>query len=145
MEVILREDVATLGHAGEVVKVADGYGRNYLLPRRLAVEATASNKAVIDQMKQSGVRRTAKEKFQAEELVKQLDSVELSFTRKAGKDDTLFGSVTSADIAPALDKKGLTSTAARCRCRWKSRSSSPANSSFRCACIAKSPRTSRCW
>ncbi len=107
MEVILREDVSSLGHAGEVVKVADGYGRNYLLPRRLAVEATTTNKAVIDQMKQSAVRRTAKEKHQAEDLVQQLDPVELEFTRKAGKDDQLFGSVTSADIAAALDKKGF--------------------------------------
>jgi large subunit ribosomal protein L9 len=107
MEVILKEDVAKLGHAGEVVKVAEGYGRNYLLPRRLAIEATATNKAVIDQMKAASVRRSAKEKAQAEELVKQLDNVSLEFERRAGANDQLFGSVTSADIAAALVKKGF--------------------------------------
>jgi large subunit ribosomal protein L9 len=107
MEVILKEDVNTLGHAGDVVKVADGYGRNYLLPRRLAIEATTQNRAVIEQMKQAAVRRSANEKAKAEQLVAQLDNVELSFERKAGKDDTLFGSVTSADIAHALETKGF--------------------------------------
>jgi large subunit ribosomal protein L9 len=107
MEVILKEDVNTLGHAGDVVKVADGYGRNYLLPRRLAIEATAQNRAVIEQMKQAAVRRTASEKQQAEHLLAQLENVELEFTRKAGKEDQLFGSVTSADIATALEAKGF--------------------------------------
>jgi len=107
MEVILKEDVSKLGHAGDVVKVADGYGRNYLLPRRLAIEATGANKAVIEQMKAASVRRSAKEKSKAEELVKQLDNVSLEFERRAGANDQLFGSVTSADIASALDKKGF--------------------------------------
>ena len=70
MEVILKEDVNKLGSRGDVVKVAEGYGRNYLLPRKLAIEATASNKAVIDQMKAAAVRRSAKEKSQAEELAR---------------------------------------------------------------------------
>ena len=83
MEVILKEDVTTLGHAGDVVKVADGYGRNYLLPRRLAIEATAQNRAVIEQMKQAAVRRSANEKAKAEQLLSQLENVELEFTRKA--------------------------------------------------------------
>jgi len=107
MEVILKEDVTTLGHAGDVVKVADGYGRNYLLPRRLAIEATAQNRAVIEQMKQAAVRRSADEKAKAEQLLGQLDHVELEFTRKSGKEDHLFGSVTSADIAQALEAKGF--------------------------------------
>jgi large subunit ribosomal protein L9 len=107
MEVILKEDVPKLGHRGEVVKVAEGYGRNYLLPRKLAVEATQANKAVIEQMKQSAIRRSAVEKADSEALSKQLEGVALSFQRKAGEKDHLFGSVTSADIAEALEKKGF--------------------------------------
>lgn len=108
MEVILKEDVNKLGARGDVVKVAEGYGRNFLLPRKLAIEATASNKAVIAQMRAAAVRRSAKEKSQAEELAKQFDGVSVSFERKAGEHDQLFGSVTSSDIAEALEKKGFT-------------------------------------
>jgi large subunit ribosomal protein L9 len=107
MEVILKEDVHTLGHRGEVVKVAEGYGRNFLLPKKLAIEATAANKAVIDQMKASSVRKSAKEKSEAEELLKQVEQVSLEFARKTGEKDHLFGSVTSADIAQALEGKGF--------------------------------------
>ena len=107
MEVILKEDVNNLGHRGDVVKVADGYGRNYLLPGKLAIEATANNKAVIEQMKSSAVRRSAKEKAEAEALVIQLNSVALVFERKVGENDHLFGSVTSADIAHQLEQKGF--------------------------------------
>lgn len=107
MEVILKEDVPKLGHRGDVVKVAEGYGRNYLLPRKLAIEATTGNKAVIEQMKQSAVRRSAIEKADSEALAKQLDAVALTFSRKAGEKDHLFGSVTSADIAEALEQKGF--------------------------------------
>ena len=108
MEVILKEDVQKLGHRGDVVKVADGYGRNYLLPGKLAIEATSANKAVIEQMKSSAVRKSAKEKAQSEELSKQIDAVELSFERKVGDNDHLFGSVTSGDIAQQLEAKGFT-------------------------------------
>ncbi len=97
-----------LGHRGDVVKVADGYGRNYLLPGKLAIEATAANKAVIEQMKASAVRKSAKEKAGAEELAKQLNEVELVFERKVGEHDHLFGSVTSGDIAQQLEAKGFT-------------------------------------
>jgi large subunit ribosomal protein L9 len=107
MEVILKEDVAKLGTRGDVVKVAEGYGRNYLLPRKLAIEASKGNKAVIEQMKAASVRRSAKEKAQAEELSKQFDGLSVSFERKAGEQDHLFGSVTSGDIADALAKKGF--------------------------------------
>ncbi len=107
MEVILKEDVANLGLRGEVVKVADGYARNYLLPRKLAMQATASNKAVIEQMKAAAARRSATEKAQAEEWVAKLDPVVLSFTRKAGEHGHLFGSVTSADIAAELGTQGF--------------------------------------
>ena len=107
MEVILKEDVATLGSRGDVVKVAEGFGRNYLLPRRLAIEATAGNKKVIEQMRAAAVRRSAKEKAQAEELSKQFDGVSVSFQRRSGEHDQLFGSVTSGDLADALMKKGF--------------------------------------
>jgi large subunit ribosomal protein L9 len=108
MEVILKEDVNNLGHRGDVVKVAAGYGRNYLLPQNLAMEANANNKAVIEQMKNSAVRKSAKEKTEAEALVAQLDAVALAFTRKTGENDHLFGSVTSSDIAQQLEEKGFT-------------------------------------
>jgi large subunit ribosomal protein L9 len=108
MEVILKEDVNKLGQRGDVVKVADGYGRNFLLPQKLAMEATAANKVVIDQMKQAAVRRSAKEKSEAELLVTQLNQVELLFTRKVGENDHLFGSVTAAEIAHQLEQKGFT-------------------------------------
>ena len=107
MEVILKEDVPKLGHRGDVVRVAEGYGRNYLLPRKLAIEATRGNKAVIEQMKQAAVRRSAVEKSDAEALSKQLEGVSLTFQRKAGEKDHLFGSVTSADIAEGLEHKGF--------------------------------------
>ena len=108
MEVILKEDVNKLGHRGDVVKVADGYGRNYLLPGKLAIEATAANRVVIEQMKASAVRKTAKEKIAAEQQATDLSAVELSFERKVGENDQLFGSVTSSDIAQALEAKGYT-------------------------------------
>ncbi len=107
MEVILKEDVAKLGSRGDVVKVAEGYGRNYLLPRKLAIQATESNKAVIAQMKAAALRRSAKEKAQAEDLAKQFEGVSVTFTRKSGEHDQLFGSVTSSDVADALAKKGF--------------------------------------
>lgn len=107
MEVILKEDINKLGHRGDVVKVADGYGRNYLLPGKLAIEATAANKAVIAQMKESAIRKSAKEKVGAEDLAAKLNAVVLTFERKAGENDHLFGSVTSADIAHALEAQGF--------------------------------------
>jgi large subunit ribosomal protein L9 len=108
MEVILKEDVNKLGHRGDVVKVADGYGRNYLLPGKFAIEANANNKAVIEQMKGSAIRKLAKEKIESEELSKKLEAVELVFERKVGENDHLFGSVTSGDIAHQLEQKGFT-------------------------------------
>jgi large subunit ribosomal protein L9 len=108
MEVILKEDVNKLGHRGDVVKVAEGYGRNFLLPQKLAMEATAANKVVIEQMKQSAVRRSVKEKSEAELLVAQLNNVELVFERRVGENEHLFGSVTSAEIAQQLEQKGFT-------------------------------------
>ena len=107
MEVILKEDVNKLGSRGDVVKVAEGYGRNYLLPRKLAIVANEGNKAVIGQMKAASVRRSAKEKTQAEELAKQFDGLSATFQRRSGENDQLFGSVTSGDIADAIAKKGI--------------------------------------
>jgi large subunit ribosomal protein L9 len=107
MEVILKTDVPKLGNAGDVIKVAEGYGRNFLLPKKLAIEATAQNKAVIKQMKDAAGRRAAKEKGNAEQFAKQFEGVTLTFTRKAGEGDHLFGSVTSADVAHELEQRGL--------------------------------------
>lgn len=107
MEVILKEDVAKLGSRGDVVKVAEGFGRNYLLPRKLAIEASVGNKAVIEQMKAASVRRSAKEKAGAEALAKQFEGVSVSFQRRSGEHEQLFGSVTSGDIAEVLAKKGF--------------------------------------
>jgi large subunit ribosomal protein L9 len=107
MEVILKEDVIHLGNRGDVVKVADGYGRNFLLPRKLAMQATLANKAVVEQMKNAADRRSATEKALAEALAVKLEPVALDFTRKSGEAGRLFGSVTSADIAAALEAKGF--------------------------------------
>ena len=107
MEVILKEDVAKLGSRGDVVRVAEGYGRNYLLPKKLAIEATAANRAVIEQMKAAAVRRAAREQGDAQALAQQVAGVTLNFTRKSGEHDQLFGSVTSADIAGELEHQGL--------------------------------------
>ena len=107
MDVILKEDVAKLGSRGDMVKVAEGYGRNFLLPRKLAIEATPGNKKVVEQMRAAALRRSAKEKAQAEDLAKQFDGVSVAFERRSGEHDQLFGSVTSGDIAEALEKKGF--------------------------------------
>ena len=107
MEVILKEDVANLGNRGDVVKVAEGYGRNVLLPRKLALQATLANKAVVEQMKTAATRRSASEKALAETLVTKLEPLVLSFTRKSGEAGHLFGSVTSVDIAAELAAKGF--------------------------------------
>ena len=107
MEVILKQDVPKLGVQGDVVKVAEGYGRNYLLPKKLAIEATLQNKAVVQQMKTAAVRRAAREKAGAEEYAKLLDGASVTFVRRAGEHDQLFGSVTAAEIAAALASKGF--------------------------------------
>ena len=107
MEVILKEDVPKLGNRGEVVKVAEGYGRNFLLPKKLAIEATVANKTVIEQMKAAAERSSAKEKTEAEAQDRQFDGLEVKFVRKSGEGDHLFGSVTAGDIAEALEKKSF--------------------------------------
>lgn len=106
MEVILREEVEKLGTRGQVVKVADGYARNFLLPKRLAVPATEANKKIVEQERQAALRREAKEKSSAEELGKLVSAVTLTTTQKAGEADVLFGSVTVKDVAEMLEKQG---------------------------------------
>src|SRR4051812_25920676 len=105
MEIILREDIEKLGSRGDVVKVAPGYARNFLLPRRLAVEATGSNKKIVEQEKQAHLRREAKFVEEAHELAKMLSAVPLPTHRKAGENEHLFGSVTAADIHDARAAK----------------------------------------
>ena len=102
MEVILREDIEKLGSRGEVVKVADGYARNFLLPKRLAVVANESNKKIVEQERHAHVRREAKLVDEAQDLSKLLTGVSVTIAQKAGEADQLFGSVTSKDIAEAL-------------------------------------------
>ena len=102
MEVILREDIDSLGTRGQVVKVAPGYARNFLLPKRLAVQATEANKKIVEQERQAHLRKEAKAQGEAEELGKLVANVTVTIKQKAGENDQLFGSVTSKDIADAL-------------------------------------------
>jgi len=102
MEVILREDIDNLGSRGQVVKVAPGYARNFLLPKRLAVAATEANKKIVEQERQAHLRKEAKAKGEAEDLAKLMANVTVTIAQKAGENDQLFGSVTSKDIAEAL-------------------------------------------
>lgn len=108
MEVILREDIEKLGSRGQVVKVAPGYARNFLLPKRLAVAATEANKKIVEQERQAHLRKEAKVKSEAEDLSKLLNGVSVTISQKAGENDQLFGSVTAKDVADALAAKNFT-------------------------------------
>src|SRR5579871_1732283 len=108
MEVILREDIDNLGTRGQVVKVAPGFARNFLLPKKLAVAATEANKKIVEQERQAHLRKEAKFKTEAEDLSKLLNGVSVTIAQKAGENDQLFGSVTSKDIADALAAKHFT-------------------------------------
>src|SRR5580765_5079055 len=108
MEIILREDIEKLGARGEVVKVAAGYARNFLLPKRMAVAATEANKKIVEQERQAHLRREAKEVCEAQDLAKLLGGVTVTIAQKAGESDQLFGSVTAKDIAEALEKQNFT-------------------------------------
>lgn len=103
MEVILREDVEKVGVRGSVVKVADGYARNFLLPKRLAVPASEANKKIVEQEREAYLRREAKVKSESEDLAKLMTSVTVTFHQKVGENNQLFGSVTAKDIADALE------------------------------------------
>ena len=107
MEVILREHVDNLGRRGDLVKVADGYARNYLLPRKLALLATDGNKKVIEREKVKFDAKEAEEQKVAQAVADRLASAEVEIARKVGETDALFGSVTNADIAEALAAKGF--------------------------------------
>ena len=107
MEVILREHVDNLGRRGDLVKVADGYARNYLLPRKLALLATDGNKKVIEREKVKFDVKEAEEQKVAQAVADRLATVEIEIARKVGETDALFGSVTNADIADALAAKGF--------------------------------------
>jgi large subunit ribosomal protein L9 len=107
MQIILQEDVEKLGHRGDVVTVKPGYARNFLLPRKLAIEATPGNMKALERIRGALAKKTATELDAAHKQAELLNLVSLSFTRKTGENDQLFGSVTSADIAEALAAQGF--------------------------------------
>ena len=107
MEVILREDVDKLGQRGDVVKVAEGYGRNFLLPRGLAMAVTVANKATIARERKSWEAKAAKEKADFEAVAQRIGSLRFIAPRKVGENEVLYGSVTSGDIAEFLKAKGI--------------------------------------
>ncbi len=107
MEIILREHVDNLGRRGEIVKVADGYARNYLLPRKLALPATAGNKKHVERERKIMEAREAEEKGQAAAIATRLSAVEISIARRVGETEALYGSVTAADIADFLKARGF--------------------------------------
>lgn len=106
MQIILQEDVEKLGNRGQLVEVAEGYARNFLLPRKLALEATAGNLKRLEKMRAAFAKKEATEKEAAGTLASLLANVSVELSRKAGENDQLFGSVTSADISDALAAKG---------------------------------------
>jgi large subunit ribosomal protein L9 len=107
MEVILREHVDNLGNRGEIDKVADGYARNYLLPRKLALPVTAGNKKHVERERKIMEVKEAQEKGQAEAIASRLNAIDITITRRTGDTDQLYGSVTSSDIAEFLKSKGF--------------------------------------
>lgn len=107
MDIILREHVEHLGARGEIVKVADGYARNYLLPRKLALLATEGNKKRVERERKIADAREAEERAASEAIATRLSALELTFTRRVGETEQLYGSVTSGDIADALKTKGF--------------------------------------
>ena len=107
MEVILREHVENLGKRGEIVKVAPGYARNFLLPRKLALAVTEGNKRQIERERASAEAREAQDREQAEGIRARLEQLEIVIARRAGEADALYGSVTSADIAESLAAQGF--------------------------------------
>ena len=107
MEVILRQYVEHLGKRGDVVKVAAGYARNYLLPRKLALAVTEANKKQIECERKAGEIKDAQERSEADAFAQRLEAVEIEIARRVGENQTMYGSVTSADIAHALEAKGF--------------------------------------
>ena len=107
MQIILKADVKDLGRSGELVTVAEGYARNYLLPRKLALSVTEENKRQIERERKNAEARELEERAQAEAFAKRIAETEIEIARRVGENDTLYGSVTSADVAEALHAKGF--------------------------------------
>jgi large subunit ribosomal protein L9 len=107
MQIILQEDIDKLGHRGEVVTVKPGYARNFLLPRKLAIEATTGNMKALERIRGALAKKTATELEAAQKQAALLNGVSLAFKRKTGENDQMFGSVTSADIAEGLTAQGF--------------------------------------
>jgi len=107
MDVLLCEDVDNLGQRGQVVRVRAGYGRNYLLPQKLAIEASAGNKRMLDEQRRLLAKREQRERVSAQSEGEKLQGIELSFDRRVGEHGVLFGSVTALDIVEALAEKGV--------------------------------------
>jgi large subunit ribosomal protein L9 len=135
MEVILREHVDNLGRRGEVVKVADGYARNYLLPRKLALLATEGNKKQIEREKVKFDLKEAEEQKVAQAMAERIGNIDVEIARKVGETDALYGSVTTSDIADALAKKGFEVDRRKLVCKSRSRSS--VSTAFPSSCTAK--------
>ncbi len=106
MKVILKQDVENVGRKGDIVNVAPGYGRNYLVPKKMALEVTASNMKMISIEQQALKKKIEQERLSYQELIRKLNQVTLSFSRKAGEKDHIFGSVSASDIKAELDKLG---------------------------------------
>ncbi|MCK4263561.1 MAG: 50S ribosomal protein L9 [Candidatus Aminicenantes bacterium] len=107
MKVILKDNIENLGRKGDIVEIAPGYGRNYLIPKKLALEVSLSNMKMIEMEQQALKKRLEKEVLSYQELIQQLNQTTLSFVRKAGEKDVIFGSVSSSDVKEALDKVGF--------------------------------------
>ena len=107
MQIILQEDIEKLGHRGDVVTVKPGYARNFLLPKKLAVEATSGNLKAIERIRNSLAKKTATEHEAAQKQAALLNGISLKFTRKTGENDQMFGSVTTADVAESLAAQGF--------------------------------------
>lgn len=107
MQVILMDDVFNLGRRGEVVRVADGYGRNYLIPRRLAIAATPGNLKMVEQQRLAFAKKEIRYREEAQVLAREIEQLHLLISRKAGETGTLFGSVTAKDVADLLEGNGI--------------------------------------
>jgi len=107
MKVILKQDVDKLGHRGDIVNVAPGFGRNYLIPRKLALAVTASNLKMIEIERQALKKKVEQERQSFQGTIQKLNEVSLTFPRRAGEKDVIFGSVSAADVKEALDKLGF--------------------------------------
>ena len=106
MKVILKQDVENLGRRGDVINVSAGYGRNFLIPKKLALQVTASNVKMIEIERQTLKKKTEQERLSFQTVIQKLDQLTLTFSRKAGEKDVIFGSVSAADIKDALEKQG---------------------------------------